>query len=169
MRGNHVCSTYTWPLAKMFETHLPQSHQWSKLHKVSNSSTNDSRYTSMLSFVIDSFFGINRDNITKNHLVVNHGGKLQLRRSIGHVEWFVDKFAQGITLSRGKHNLMLQRSITKSGQVLSMCFQAFESHTKQTDPSLLMFALCQNISSPNFDHLYIFSRCGIKGKWQITL
>jgi len=30
----------------------------------------------MLSFVIDSFFGINKDNITNNHLVVNHGGKL---------------------------------------------------------------------------------------------
>jgi len=44
-----------------------------------------------------------------------------------------------------------------------MCFQAFESHTKQTDPSLLMFALCQNINSPNFDHLYILSQ-GVESK-----
>jgi hypothetical protein len=65
--------------------------------------------------------------------------------------------------------MMLQKSITKSSQVLSMCFQAFESHTKQTNPSLLMFALCQDISSTIFDHLYILSMCGIKGKWQKTL
>jgi hypothetical protein len=64
---------------------------------------------------------------------------------------------------------MLQRSITKSSQVLSMCFQAFESHTKQTYPSLLMFTLCQDIRSTNFDHLYILSMCGIRGKWQKTL
>jgi hypothetical protein len=65
--------------------------------------------------------------------------------------------------------MMLQKSITKSSQVLSMCFQAFESHTKQTNPSLFMFALCQDISSTIFDHLYILSMCGIKGKWQKTL
>lgn len=62
----------------MFETHLPfvTMIMVTPFHKVFNSSTNGLRYTSMFSFVIDYFPRINKASVMKNHLVVNHGGKL---------------------------------------------------------------------------------------------
>jgi hypothetical protein len=34
-----------------------------------------------------------------------------------------------------------------------MCFQALESHTERTNPSVLLLALCQDINSINDEHL----------------
>jgi hypothetical protein len=60
--------------------------------------------------------------------------------------------------------LMLQGFAAKSGWVMLMCFQAFESQTEQTNPSMLFFTLCEVIKSTKVGHLYICFNLGINGK-----
>jgi hypothetical protein len=66
-------------------------------------------------------------------------------------------------------NLIFQDSTINSGHVLFTHFHALESHTEQTNPSTLMFALCQDINSTKDEHLNIRFNQGIIGEWQSTL
>jgi hypothetical protein len=75
---------------------------------------------SMFEFFIDFFPGINKANIRKNILVVNHGGRLWFKMITSHVDQVVDWFPNGSTLSRTSSSLKFQGSIVKLGQVVSM-------------------------------------------------
>jgi hypothetical protein len=64
--------------------------------------------------------------------------------------------------------LMLWGFTAKSGQLMSMCFQAFESQTEHNKQSLFLFALCQAIGSTKVRHLNIRFNLGVRVKTHYT-
>ncbi len=55
--------------------------------------------------------------------MTSHGGRLELSKTIGHVEWQLQRSPKGFTPSNANPNLTLRALATSFGQVVEMCFQ----------------------------------------------
>jgi hypothetical protein len=96
--------------------------------------------------------------------VTSHGGILELSKTIGHVEWQLQRSPKGFTPSNAKPNLTLQALTTNFGQVVEMCFQVIEFVTLLIKLYALARSFCYVINFANDLHLYIHTSYDIKGK-----
>ena len=87
----------------------------------------------------DHFPHINMDNDMKNFLVTNHGFKLNIKISTGHVDQFVLLNLNGFTPSSANASRMFLSSRPKMSNAMSvsMCFHAGLSTTDRIMSSSL--------------------------------